>query len=122
MPNLAFVIEDDPDTAFIFSRALTVNGYQCEIIYNGMTALERLKSQSPSLVLLDLHLPEVSGTDLLALLRCSEHLANTVVIIITANPRLAQIYQSQGEKVLVKPVTFSQVRDLAASIRSENAI
>lgn len=117
MSNLALVIEDDPDTAFIFSRAVADGGYTSKIITNGTAAMQHLQQVSPALVLLDIRLPGVSGEEILAYIRSTPRLVNTQVIIVTAQPCLAQDYNAQGEIAIAKPVLFSTLRDLIASIR-----
>jgi DNA-binding response OmpR family regulator len=114
---LALVIEDDPDAAVIFSKAIGAIGFQTEVIRAGDKALERLKELTPDLVLLDLHLPNVAGTDILKQIRADERLVKTRVIIVTADPRMANACESQADLILVKPVSFSQVRDLVARFK-----
>ena len=58
---LAFIIEDDKDMAAACVVALEEAGYDSIIINDGQTAMTLLTSKIPALVLLDLHLPYVSG-------------------------------------------------------------
>ncbi len=113
---VALVIEDDFDASIIFAKALEVLGFQTEVIDSGEKALERLKVVVPVIVLLDLHLPEVLGTSILRTIRADERLGETLVIIATADPRSADLVQDMADLVLIKPTTFSQVRDLAARL------
>lgn len=115
---LAFIIEDDPDAAIIFSKAIGAIGFDTEIIRAGDKALQRLDEAKPGLVLLDLHLPNVAGTDILQHIRDDERLTGIRVIIVTADPRLANTCEKDADLVLVKPVSFSQVRDLVSRFRT----
>lgn len=119
--DLALVIEDDFDAAIIFSQALKANEFKTEIIRSGDAALERLQSIVPSIILLDLHLPQVAGTDILSRIRADERLTKTPVIIITADPRMAEDCQETADLVLLKPVSFSQVRDLVSRFHNATA-
>jgi DNA-binding response OmpR family regulator len=110
---VALVIEDDYDASVIFAKALEVLGFQTEVIDSGEKALERLKVVVPVIVLLDLHLPEVMGTSIIRTIRSDERLSETLVIIASADPRSADLVQDMADLVLIKPTTFSQVRDLA---------
>ena len=114
--KLAFVIEDDYDASVIFSKALEVNGVKTETITSGDLALKRLSETVPDLVLLDLHLPEVGGAKVLAHIRADERLREIPVIVITADPGLADTIRQETELVLLKPTTFSQVRSFASRI------
>lgn len=123
--GLALVIEDDFDASAIFAKALRVVGFETEIIASGDKALERLAAVVPQMIVLDLHLPEVVGTDILRHIRADERLAETRVIVATADPRTADALQDDADLVLIKPTTFSQVRDFAKRLiskpRSESA-
>jgi DNA-binding response OmpR family regulator len=113
---LALVIEDDFDASVIYAKALEVLGFKTEVIASGEQALERLKVVVPDIIVLDLHLPEVLGTSILRTVRDDKRLSETLVIIATADPRSADLVQDMADLVLIKPTTFSQVRDLAARL------
>lgn len=114
----ALVIEDDPDAAAIFSEALKAAGFEVEIIETGDKALERLKVTTPAMIVLDLHLPHVAGPEILRHVRADPRLAETQVIIATADPSMAESLHDQADLVLLKPISFSQLRDLAKRLRS----
>ena len=114
---LALIIEDDRDQADIFAYALQTAGFETEIIYDGRTALERLDQVVPSLVVLDLHLPYVSGDEILQYIRADARLAEAKVLLATANPHMAEVLQEQSDLVLLKPISFVQLRDLAKRLR-----
>ena len=111
---LAIVIEDDRSVATIYTEALRVAGYETEVIGNGRVALNRIHEVTPALVLLDLHLPEVEGEKILAYIRSEERLAATHIFLVTADHVLAEQIREQAHVVLLKPVSFVQLRDMAA--------
>ena len=104
--------------ALIFAQALETAGFTAGIIQDGDHALARLAVATPDIVVLDLHLPHVSGADILRLIRADERLAQTRVIVATADPRMADMLQDQPDLVLLKPISFSQLRDLAVRLAS----
>ena len=112
----ALVIEDDYDAATIFATALRVIEFEVEIINSGELAVTRLNEVVPDIVMLDLHLPKVNGTEILSRIRADERLKKTMVIVATADPRMAEMIRPDADLVLLKPTTFSQVRDLAARL------
>ena len=114
----ALIIEDDYDASLIFAEALQAAGVQTEIIRSGDTALARLAVTTPGVVVLDLHLPYTAGTDILSQIRADGRLAETRIIVATADPRLAETLQDEADLVLIKPISFSQLRDLAARLGS----
>jgi DNA-binding response OmpR family regulator len=115
----ALIVEDETDLAIIFSKALQEAGFETQIVRAGDTALMWLTSTTPQIVVLDLHLPRVSGEEVLEQIRADERLAATKVIIATADPRMAETLQDRADLVLLKPIGFSQLRDLAARLGFE---
>jgi len=111
--GLAFVIEDDSDLVRIFSEALRRAHYEVIGIQTGDEALLQLQTATPRIIVLDLHLPNVSGPEILAFVRADERLKKTRVIVVSADALLAEEYRDVADLVLIKPVSFSQLRDLA---------
>ena len=112
--KLALIIEDDPAQQDIFSHAVKMAGFKTEGIGHGGDALKRLSEVVPQLVILDLHLPSVSGDEILASIRADERLASVPVILATADPILAESLSDSSDLVLLKPISFNQLRDLAS--------
>ncbi len=113
----ALVIEDDPDASAIFSAALRAARFEVETINTGNKAIERLKVTTPAMIVLDMHLPHVAGPEILKYIRADPRLAETQVIIATADASMAEIADDQADLVLLKPISFSQIRDLAKRLR-----
>ena len=113
----ALIVEDDYDISIIFAQALRAAGFETQIIRSGDTAVMWLSSTAPDVVVLDLHLPRVSGIEILSQIRADPRLAGTRVIIATADDRKAEILREEADLVLVKPVSFSQLRDLALRLK-----
>jgi two-component system, OmpR family, alkaline phosphatase synthesis response regulator PhoP len=113
---LAFIIEDDPKLSTIYDMVLQQAGYVTEIIRRGDEARTRLASATPELILLDVHLPYVSGAELLQQIRADSRTAYTPVIILTADIYSAKTMSLEGHAnhVLVKSFGVSQLRSLIA--------
>ena len=115
---LAFVIEDDEAQADLFFEAMQKAAFEVEIVRDGRAALARLAEAIPSVVVLDINLPYVSGVDILHAIRKDPRLAGTRVIIASANPQIAVDLQEEADLVLIKPVSYFQLRDLAGRLRA----
>ena len=113
---LAFVIEDDPKLSTIYDLVLQQAGYVTEIIRRGDEARTRLSTATPDLILLDVHLPYVSGAELLQQIRADRRTAYTPVIVLTADIYMAKTMSLEGSAnhVLVKSFGVSQLRSLLA--------
>jgi chemosensory pili system protein ChpA (sensor histidine kinase/response regulator) len=112
MNELAMVIEDDEDLATIFSEALQAAQYEVETIRDGMVAQNRLKESAPAVIILDMHLPSVDGAELISQIRADPRLVKTIVVIATADARMGETYTEIADFVLIKPIAFTQLRDL----------
>ena len=118
MNELALIIEDDVDLADIFAEALRGVGFEVEHVADGRSAQARLKEgRAPFIILLDMHLPHVSGGDLLTILKQDERFDKTLIIITTADARMGEMYRDQADFVLIKPISFVQLRDLTARLK-----
>ena len=112
---LALIVEDDTQLSRIFSIALQTD-FETEVVGNGSTALERLKQTTPVIVLLDLNLPGTPGKTILAAIRSDPKLSKTYVILCTADERQADALNHEADFVLLKPVSPTQLRDLASRL------
>ena len=112
MKEIALIIEDDEDLSEIFGQALNSANYEIEIIRDGAIARDRLKEVLPVVVVLDMHLPNVSGNILLKQIRADERLKKTRVVVATADAQMGESLRGEADLVLIKPITFTQLRDL----------
>ena len=117
MNNVALIIEDDVDLALIFSEATHAAGFDTETIRDGLLAQSRLKELHPRLVVLDMHLPRVDGPVLLSQIHSDPSYKDTTVIIATADTVMGEMYREQADLVLVKPISFIQLRDLTSRLK-----
>ena len=81
MPRI-LIVEDNPDLAYGLRTGLEIEGYDVQVADDGETGLERARSWSPNLVMLDLMLPGMDGYRVLKALR--EGGSDVPVLILTA--------------------------------------
>lgn len=112
---MVLIVEDDPKLNEIISITLQAD-FELATCVDGDSALERLKTFVPKIVVLDLNLPGTTGADILAYIRSEERLAGTRVILATADERQAETLTEEADIVLLKPVSPSQLRELALRI------
>jgi two-component system cell cycle response regulator DivK len=114
---LALVIEDDTPHANLFSEALQKAGFEIEVIRDGQVAITRLAEITPALVVLDLHLPHVSGADILKQIRSDARLVKTRIVVASADPQMASMLRDKADLVLIKPISYFQLKELAIRLR-----
>jgi DNA-binding response OmpR family regulator len=117
MTYKGLIIEDDPDLSEIFSRALAAAGYEVEILRDGAEARERLNNTVPDIILLDLHLPNVSGVELLSQIHSNDKLKNVPLVVTTADARLGESLTETVDFVLIKPISYTQLREITARLK-----
>ncbi|MGH7623548.1 MAG: response regulator transcription factor, partial [Gemmatimonadaceae bacterium] len=76
------IVEDNPDLAYGLRTGLEIEGYDVQVAENGETGLDRARSWSPDLVMLDLMLPGMDGYRVLKALRDGG--SDVPVLILTA--------------------------------------
>ena len=85
-PNTSsiLVVDDNPDLRNYVSRILRQEGYQVWMAHNGQEGFRLTQEQRPQLIVTDLMMPLVSGLELIAMIRASEELKGTPIILLTA--------------------------------------
>ncbi len=113
------LVEDMPDTAELVRRALSPQRYEVVHAPDAETGLQLALEQRPSLILLDLGLPDYDGQTLAGWLRAEPALKETPIIAFTAWPqetarKMVESYGCNG--YIQKPI--SRIKDFVAQIES----
>ncbi|HTH94945.1 MAG TPA: response regulator [Rhodocyclaceae bacterium] len=83
--SVVLVVDDDADVREIVRQAITSEGLVAAEAENGRRALEWLdQNETPTLILLDLMMPEMDGFEFLDRLRCRDDTADVPVVVLTA--------------------------------------
>ena len=99
------VVDDDKSILRTFTRILQKSGYIIDVAETGKEAMEKTENNHFDLALVDIRLPDMDGTDLLAKLK--KQLQHTVKIMITGFPSLetgVKALDEGADAYLVKPV------------------
>jgi CheY-like chemotaxis protein len=67
-----------------------------------------------------MHLPHISGGELLTQIKQDERFAKTIIIITSADARMGEAYSDQADFVMIKPISFVQLRDLTGRLKPKN--
>ena len=105
------IVEDDNDINSLLRRILTGAGYQVVQAYSGTEALLQYQSASPDLVLLDLMLPGLSGSQVLGKLR-GELSSDVPIIVLSARDGLSDkvaLLDIGADDYIVKPFEPDEV-------------
>ena len=117
------MIEDDEGHARLIEKNIRRAGINNEICHfaNGGDALNYLENHNdgpklngPALVLLDLNLPDMSGTDILAKIKGDDKLKRTPVVVLTTTDDKVEIqrcYDLGCNVYITKPVNYESFAD-----------
>lgn len=110
MKRTILVVDDDISIQRTFRRVLEKSGYAVDTAETGGEALSKLRSRRYDLAIIDVILPDIKGTDLLAAAR--DELKTTVKFIITGYPSAeagAKARDYGADAFILKPVKISEL-------------
>ena len=118
------IIEDEKDLADLLAFNLEKEGYAATCVYDGKLGLERATATLPDLILLDLMLPGILGTEVCKALRKDQRTARIPIIMITAKgDEIDRVvgFEVGADDYIVKPFSMREVilRVKAVMRRSE---
>lgn len=115
------IVDDEWRYADMLARRLGLRGLLCEVRYDGMTALEALAEAPVPVVILDLQLPDLHGTEVLRQIKRSH--PESVVIILTGHGSESdrQTCISLGAHTFMnKPLKIDRLLAIMAGIRERS--
>jgi two-component system phosphate regulon response regulator PhoB len=119
MSALILIVEDEPDLVSMLEYNLEKEGYQTRSALDGARGLElAVKEPIPDLVLLDLMLPDISGTEVCRVLRQQESTRDVPIVMVTAKGEEVDRvvgFELGADDYVVKPYS---VRELMLRVRA----
>ena len=108
MPRIV-LIEDDVEIRRLAATALAGQGHDVESADHGLAGLEMAVKTSPDLVILDLGLPDVDGTELLRMIRAVSEVPVMVITARGADEVVVATLDAGADDYLVKPFSMAQL-------------
>lgn len=108
------IVDDDPSIRFAFSRTFTEKKYFIQEVEDGLSALRMLEKNKPSLIFLDISMPDMDGLDVLKQIKKKN--SDIPVIMITGYGTMQtamKAIQLGAFEYLTKPLDIDKVRQLA---------
>ena len=84
MGNTVLVLEDDPSLLMMLSVTLRSSGHEVVLSSDAELALETLPEESPDVILCDVNLPGMKGTEFTEIVKSTPLLADTPVVLMSA--------------------------------------
>ncbi len=106
MPKKILVVDDERQIVKLVEINLRKAGYDVVCAYDGVEALEKVESENPDMLVLDVMMPRMNGFDVLKRLQANPETEQIPVIMLTAKAQDADIFagwQSGVSSYLTKP-------------------
>ena len=103
------IIEDDKSLTTLYQQILLHNDLTHQIVHDGHQALDSLEEYKPNVVLLDMHIPLVSGTEILHRIQGHPHCQDADIILASADSALCHKWEHRVHKVFIKPFSISEL-------------
>ncbi len=117
-PYRVLIVEDDPSQALFAESVLAGTGMQARVVMVSGEVMTAMAEFQPDLVLTDLHMPGMNGTEITALIRAHAAFAHTPIVFLTGDSdpeRQLEVLQVGADDFLTKPV---RPRHLIAAVES----
>ena len=116
MGRTVLCVDNDRNLCQVLSRALAAEGYDVSTEYDGERALALLEEDPPDLVLLDIMMEDMDGTDVCRAIRRNEKVSHIPVIAFTiihenAKERYLEIMESGVDEYLTKPFDYEDLEE-----------
>lgn len=98
------IAEDEPSLRFVYSEALRDAGFEVTAVENGAECMRELECRLPSLLMLDLRMPGLTGAGIVEALRSDPRTERLPILVVTGSVN-ADLFppREQVQGVLLKP-------------------
>ncbi|MCP4116796.1 MAG: response regulator transcription factor [Desulfobacteraceae bacterium] len=120
------VVDDEPDFASIVQANLRKEGFEVEVAYDGVEAMEKVKEASYDAIVLDVMMPEKDGYEVCAELKADEKYRDIPIVMLTAvadhvgSTRYSHAdgMSMEAEDYLPKPASAEEISESVKSLVS----
>jgi CheY-like chemotaxis protein len=114
MPAVALVVDDSMLIRYTVCRSLEERGFAVESATNGVEALQILERMHPDVIVTDMHMPKMSGSELITALKKNPKTANIPIIIVAG--------RGSGFDETEKRANFAIYKDIDIQSQLERAL
>lgn len=113
------IVDDEPNILISLEFLMKREGYDVILARDGQEALDAIGREHPDLLLLDVMMPVKSGFDVCHEVRASEALKDTLIVMLTAKGRDADIAKGMAlgaDAYMTKPFSTRELVDKVAQL------
>ena len=112
MHTSILIADDEPNILLSLEYLMKREGFQVSVAHDGEAALERIRSQRPRLVLLDVMMPKKTGLEVCQAVRADAELQDTLILMLTAKGRDTDVAKGLAlgaNDYMVKPFSTKEL-------------
>jgi CheY-like chemotaxis protein len=111
MTKTILLVEDETFLATVIKKTFEFSGHKVAVTHNGIEALEYLETQQPpDLILCDVTMPRMNGTELYDIVSNTPRYANIPIVMMSGMNKPQLQNGNQPEKFLVKPFSVADLQ------------
>jgi DNA-binding NtrC family response regulator len=116
------IVDDEKRFADMLAKRLSLRGCHCDVCYNGQQALDLIRQKDFFLILLDLHLPDIYGIEVLKRIKLISVMTPVVILTGHGTAEDRRACMQQGAYAFWhKPLGIEQLMVILARVREESA-
>ena len=111
MTKRVLVVEDNDLNLKLFCDLLKAHGFDAEAVRDAREALPRAHATRPDLIIMDIHMPHISGLDLIGMIRSDAALRATPIMAVTAYAGKGdedRVRSAGADAFVSKPITLAR--------------
>lgn len=97
------IVDDDSTTTNLLQTLLELDGYDVVVVARGMDVIPTAETTQPDLILMDYHLNDMHGVEVLKAIRNHPHMASMPVIIASGMDKSDEALAEGANDFLMKP-------------------
>jgi DNA-binding response OmpR family regulator len=106
------IVEDNYELGNLVAEVIQLSASHTTLLRDGQQALCWLAAHIPAIVVLDMHLPSVSGLQVLEHIRADTRLNDTKVLALTADAQLTKFLEATADATITKPFSVTELLTL----------
>lgn len=96
MKKKILLVDDDPNIVFMTKGRLEANGYDVITAANGNDGLKKALEEQPSLIILDVKMPQMDGWTFVNTIKQSQKGKHIPIVMMTAQGKMREMFEQQG--------------------------
>jgi two-component system phosphate regulon response regulator PhoB len=106
------IVDDDPTTVKLLRTLLELDGFDVDVAARGQMAIEKVQETSPDVFLIDYHLQDMEGVELVAHLRATAQFAQAPIVMASGLDCEDEALEAGANAFLIKPFEPNSLAEL----------